>query len=445
MKYTLVEKIGEGGFGIVEKVKDSKGQLFARKTFHINNPLQFDRSARDNLKKRFIRETKIQYQISHRNIVRVIEANLDADPPYYIMPLAEGTLADDWENDKSLNGNYMAALMDILAGLEALHNMGFNHRDLKPSNVLSFLDQGGEKYYAIGDFGLASVAQMSNITTLTQTGTMMRSDMYTAPEITTNLRFASIQSDIYSVGCILHDFVGLAPRIPCAEIKERNNPYATILQVCTRLEVVRRFKSVSDLREALLELGQRRIPPQTEKGKRVFSLLTADGSLNEEDWRLIVEFVEDQYPSEDSENALKKLTLEKIETLTTLNKDFMDRLGLIYAKWIREGSFSFSDCDGLAIRIEKFFVKSERIDVKAECIMAILYMGTNHNRYFVEKKFIGLLNKVSDRNLIDRLSVEIRADGEKACAAFQHLSRSISYDLRNLPTEFASILKKLCR
>lgn len=86
--------------------------------------------------------------------------------------------------------------MDILAGLETIHNLSIYHRDLKPSNILRF----GENY-AISDFGLVSLDK-SQISVLTQTGMRMGSDKYTAPEITNELKYASRASDIYSAGCI---------------------------------------------------------------------------------------------------------------------------------------------------------------------------------------------------------------------------------------------------
>jgi len=449
MSYKVIDQIGQGGFGIVEKVKDNKGKIFARKTFHISEPNQFDAAARESVKKRFIREINVQKNLSHKNIVPIVDADLTANPPNYIMPLAICSLADDIREEKTLNGNFMEALMDILAGLEALHKLGFRHRDLKPANVLRYEDGKGKMFYAIGDFGLVSVNQMTSltsITSITQTGTMMRSDMYTAPEITANLKHASPMSDIYSVGCILHDFVGIVPqRIPCAEINERNNPFQQIMLICTRKEVDRRFKTVGALRDALLTMKKRKLPAETEKGKEIFSLLNEDSDeeLKLKEWEIIVEYVEDQFPSEDSVSVLEKLDMKRITSLILLNEALATRLGLAYAKWIRGGSFQFEDCDGLATRLEKFLIKGG-IEVQAECLMAMLYMGTDHNRWYVEKKFVNHVNKEMDGDLADRLAIEIRADETDACSAFQHLTRSIGFELKSLHSTIYKTLSEIC-
>ncbi len=52
MKLTLIKEIGPGGFGLVEKVKDEKGKIYARKTFQINNP-SFPKTLEGNARERF--------------------------------------------------------------------------------------------------------------------------------------------------------------------------------------------------------------------------------------------------------------------------------------------------------------------------------------------------------------------------------------------------------
>jgi len=138
-----------------------------------------------------------------RQILRYFTQGTSKKQISEITGVAKSTLAEDIQASKTLNGNFLEALMDILAGLEEMHSTGLYHRDLKPSNVPRFEGGGARNgdYYAIGDFGLMSIA-VTNITTITQTGMAKGSDFYTAPEITQDLKFASPQSDIYSVGLL---------------------------------------------------------------------------------------------------------------------------------------------------------------------------------------------------------------------------------------------------
>lgn len=87
MAFESMELLGKGGFGTVELVRDKTGQVFARKTFSINQPIA--PSLVDNVKKRFTREVNVQKGFSHKNIVPVLGGDLKADPPYFLMPAAE--------------------------------------------------------------------------------------------------------------------------------------------------------------------------------------------------------------------------------------------------------------------------------------------------------------------------------------------------------------------
>ncbi len=93
-----IEQLGVGGFGIVDLVEDDDGNRYARNTFSENQPLTPE--IRENVIKRFKKESRIQKSVSHQNIVPVIDDNPDADPPYYLMPVAESTLDKDIAADK---------------------------------------------------------------------------------------------------------------------------------------------------------------------------------------------------------------------------------------------------------------------------------------------------------------------------------------------------------
>jgi eukaryotic-like serine/threonine-protein kinase len=155
-----LEHIGDGGFGSVDKVTDGTS-LFARKRFAVHTP-NFTADLLENVKRRFIREARVQKSITHRNVVPVLEDNLTVSPPEYLMPLALCSLDKDITTDRTIGGQFMRPILDILSGLEELHKIGIYHRDLKPQNVLKFqsIDPAGTSgsfYYAIGDFGLGAV------------------------------------------------------------------------------------------------------------------------------------------------------------------------------------------------------------------------------------------------------------------------------------------------
>ncbi len=440
----LIENIGQGGFGIVDKVMDGAGNIFAKKTFSINQGPSFPKKLADNVKKRFIREAKVQESIKHKNIVPVLHKDLSTDPPYFLMPLADSSLEDDLIKDHTLGGNYMSAILDIIAALEELHSIKIYHRDLKPANVLHFRDDKNADFYAIGDFGLMSIQQTA-VSTLTQTGMKMTSDFYTAPEVVKELKNASAQSDIYSLGCIIHDcVVGLGQRIPCDEIKEKGD-FSAILLNCTRKDPSRRFKSVTALRDALLSLGDIKVTATTEKGASIMALLDAkDSAITNEKWEEIISFVEDESESEDAISVLRKIRIIHLDEVISKYPLLAARLGLEYANWIRKNSFLFEECDGLSIRLEKFVIGCD-LDIQAECLMAMLYLGTSHNRWYVEEKCVRYLTKSMDDNLAKRLAVEFRVDESRASRAIAHLERSIHYNINNLHPILLSTYNELSK
>lgn len=442
MELTRIRNIGQGGFGIVDEVENNKGEKFACKTFQVNQPLPLSASLEDNVKKRFKREAQLQSLIKHENIVPVLHLLLDKTPPRFLMPLAVNSLEHDLTLDKTLGGKYMNALMDIIAGLEELHSLRYYHRDLKPANVLRFKRGNGEDYYAIGDFGLMSV-QQTNVSSLTQTGMRMGSDFYTAPEIVKDLKNATAQSDIFSIGCIIHDMVGKEDRIPMSEISEKGD-FSAILLGCTRKDPKRRFKSVTALREALLSLGDIKIKPKTEKGAEIFDILVMEPeAIDEKKWKEVIAFVQDEYKSADSIAAMRKITLAHLDDIIKKYPDIAAELGLMYAKWIREGSFDFDECDGLSIRLNKF-IASCPIDVQSECLLSMLYMGTNHNRFYVERKFVGLVGKALDNDIARRLSIEFRVEDIDLCKAIRHLKDSINFSISSLHPLLLQTVNDIC-
>jgi hypothetical protein len=84
------------------------------------------------------------------------------------------------------------------------------------------------------------------------------------------------------------------------------------------------------------------------------------------------------------------------------------------------------------------------VDILSEGIFALLYMGTKHNRWYVEKAAASYLKNDIDSNLLKRLEMEIIVDDSKFCSAFKHLLYSIGEKSENFNIDFQKIYKKVC-
>jgi len=436
----VISQIGRGGFGNVDLVIDEQGNKYAKKTFSVNQPGDFPTAMVENVRKRFIREANMQSAISHLNIVPVIDKFLEEEPPSFTMPLAVSTLDKDIALSRNLNGQYKTAIMDILAGLEDIHSLDIYHRDLKPQNVLKL--DAGESRYAISDFGLMSIND-TQLSVITHTGMRMGSDCYTAPEIVADLRNASACSDIYSVGCILHDFVGTNDRIPCNEVTDDKSPYADIIRCCTRKDPSRRFKTVSALRDAILSINSETDVPATQKVADYIAMLESENKLDVASWQLITSYLEDHEIDADSTLLLQRLSIVRIKELIELDIDIATRLGTVYAEWAKSASFNFSSCDGIANRLCEFF-NTQKISVQSEVLLALLFMGTSHNRWYVENKFLTNSGSSMLPSLAKRLAMEIRISGDDACRAISHLEHSVNAKISDLHPLLQETINKVC-
>ncbi|MGI0525748.1 serine/threonine protein kinase [Rhizobium giardinii] len=435
----VIKRIGQGGFGNVDEVELENGQRLARKEFAKNQPLS--PGLLENVRRRFVKEVKVQSAIEHPNIVPIIQSDLKLEPPYYLMPIAQSSLDDDLSRDKTLGGKFIGAISDIVAALEELHSMQIFHRDLKPQNVLRFTEEGID-VYKISDFGLISMKE-SNLSELTKSGMGKGSDYYTAPEIHADLRKASARSDVYSLGCILHDMVSNEPRVPFREIKEQGE-FGPILSGCTKDDPSKRFSSAKAVLDAILTVEFEPTAILSGAPEDFLAILAAPEPPEPETWNRLADYLEEQATSQDIAATCGRLTADRIEKLCRDAPDAANRIALIFAEWVSSTAFSFELSDAIANRVELFFQSCD-FEAKTECLMALLELGTSHNRWYVERKFVRLCSVEMDENLAKRLVVKFHIEGKaRVCRKIDRLEHSIDFDRNNLHPKLVKALADLC-
>ncbi|MCP5049324.1 MAG: protein kinase [bacterium] len=198
--YKLLEKIGAGGMGTVYKAQSLTGKsLVAIKL--LNEDLFQDETVR----RRFKQEAAIIDRLDHPNIVRIIERGQSKQTMFIAMELLEGkTLEQKIDEEGPLDMEEALHIMvQIAAGVAEIHARNIVHRDLKPGNIILLEKEENPDFVKLLDFGLAKLKYQ---TRLTQTGVMIGTIYYMAPEVFGSAGWSGA-SDIYSLGVMFHEIL----------------------------------------------------------------------------------------------------------------------------------------------------------------------------------------------------------------------------------------------
>jgi eukaryotic-like serine/threonine-protein kinase len=422
--YTHVRELGRGGFGVVDLVRDSDGREFARKTLVI--PPQLNPN---HVKARFEREVRFQSAIEHENVIRIVDYDLSADPPWFVMHLAECSLQEELQVDRTMGGDPRKALFDTLSGLEEIHRRGYLHRDLKPANILKLSSSGSKVRYALSDFGLMAVGEDAS-SAITPSGMGAGTPAYQAPECAINFKRASPRSDIYSFGALLHDIFAPNPkRLPHDELTAPGT-VGTVIEKCTKRNAHRRYRDVAEVREVLFEaLNSFIFEFQSGEEELIVGLLTDEEKQpGPEQWDRIFGFLDDnEENTKAAANVFRALRRDHIDQLAQEDPDLLGALGHQFADHCRNNPFDFDYCDVLAAKAQRFYDGGD-VQLKAVIAVAMLMLGTSHNRWFVERKFMQMAGTTIPDELAARILVEMEVLKIDLREQFAHLALSIAAD-----------------
>ena len=204
--YRILEKLGEGGMGVVYKAEDTKLKRIVALKFL---PPQH--------RERFLREAQAAASLNHPNICTIHE--VDEEHGFLAMELVEGKSVKDKIAERPLKlDEALDIAMQTCLGLQEAHEKGVVHRDIKPANLMLT----AQEQLKVMDFGLA---QVGDDTRLTKTGTSLGTPAYMSPEQAKG-EDTDRRTDLWSVGVLLYEM--LSGRLPFAGATEAAVTYGIV-------------------------------------------------------------------------------------------------------------------------------------------------------------------------------------------------------------------------
>jgi eukaryotic-like serine/threonine-protein kinase len=191
--YKILEKLGEGGMGVVYKAQDTKLNRFVALKFlpdHVSS------SADDTA--RFVQEAQAAAALNHPNICTIYGIDEDAGKHFIAMEFVDGQTLQEKKSNLSMK-QALDIGVQISEGLGAAHEKGIVHRDIKPENIMIRKDGIAQ----IMDFGLAKLRGASR---LTKEGSTVGTAGYMSPEQIQG-QDTDHRSDIFSLGVLLFEMM----------------------------------------------------------------------------------------------------------------------------------------------------------------------------------------------------------------------------------------------
>jgi eukaryotic-like serine/threonine-protein kinase len=271
LHYDILEKLGEGGMGVVYKARDTHLDRFV-----AIKVLPAEKVADPERRRRFVQEAKAASALNHPNIIHIYDIDQAEGIDFIAMEYVEGKTLDALLPRKglrlSLALKYAVQIADALA---RAHGAGIIHRDLKPSNVM--VDEHG--LLKVLDFGLAKLteaaaADAETATMRTGEGIVLGTAAYMSPEQAEGKPIDS-RSDVFSFGSVFYEMLTGQRAFPgdtaastiASILREEPTPISQvaeglprdaekIVRRCLRKDREHRFQTMADLKVALEELKE---------------------------------------------------------------------------------------------------------------------------------------------------------------------------------------------
>lgn len=393
-KYEIITLKGAGGFGAVYEIRDiSSGESYAMKVCISKD---------QEITKRFARESRLMAAIDHPNVVKLIEAELDTDEPYIVMPLAKGSLEKYLPNLMANSLSALKAFLVICEGIKAIHVAGQIHRDIKLANVLVLQDNT----LVISDLGLG-VFETRESTILTSSNIYMGTEGYIPPEFKTSggTKRADQRSDVYQLGKMLYNI--LTGEDPILIDETSLTPTLIyIIKKATKDRSLERYQSVAQLMDAISNYIAS-LDPYAHPIKAFETNISAaidmvkQGSYDKNIiHNIILSLKSSEKDSKQFFEMIDKIPYDLVAKMVTDFEDETKEILNFYKanldNYVSNNGLGFQYAEKIADIMEVVYRISRDSEVKCDALRNILKTGYYYNRFYSMDVFDNILTRISE-------------------------------------------------
>ncbi|CAL4858893.1 Serine/threonine-protein kinase PknD [Microbacterium sp. MM2322] len=359
---------------------------------------------------RFQREIAIGASMAHPNVISILDSGVDVDVPWYVMPLASGgSLLNSVPTGGVAAAELLALLEPVASALTYLHANGVLHRDLSPNNVLKV----GETW-VVSDFGL-SVS--SSLPTSYQTSMGVGgygSPAFVSPEQRIDLRSATQQSDIYSLGKLVQFLSeGTWPDFP----PDPRGPLTSVVNRSTRREPLERFRTVEDLMAGVRVVATSP-PPSGSIADRIDSLIESAGKSAHVRGPEMIDLLAMLDPTDEWENSGTERLLSAVrrDHWHAAWRADPDRtlLAVNNACSVAYDEAEFRKLDGLRAGLMSADEAINAPDVRDPVVGTLAHVGASNDQWSYRRSLVELLERRTPASLIPATISGLRRAGGEA-------------------------------
>ncbi|MBF6672584.1 serine/threonine-protein kinase [Glutamicibacter sp. FBE19] len=378
--------------------------------------------------RRFEREVRAQSTLDHPGIMPVVYSNFDEEPPWFVMPLALGSLRDFFKqiapNNVSAKLPEMQAVTLILEVAEALsyaHKEGVIHRDVKPENILNL-----DNKWVLSDFGLCR-DHTSNSTTYTQVGAFGTYE-YMAPEQYTDAHNATAAADIFAIGKVFFEcLTGVLP-YPTPDMTLVPPLFKYIITKCLNSEPTGRYVSVeafiNDLQALMNSQNDLALPIDHAQKLSAAVLAGVPRAISQLTQFVLANSADEIFLG----NFLPSVVPPVMAAIQHENRNAFAQIVRAFDE-VCAGDHPFSWTDSAARFLESIFRMSNDPDIRQMVVARILRLGTEHNRWAVRDIYVNIIKDISFAPEVLMVANQL-AEYPEGAAFVRQVAEGISLPLR---------------